>query len=305
MSEGNVPVRWIQADQLAAHTREKTNAFRIVTTPTAWIERFADDYLISAPDRDAVQRLHAEFQRFSSAHALLERRTFQRLLVKQPGESDAPILIDGPGNLDPVVQIQELGIQAGADFSAGYSVGWFCDQRENRRWLESGIRPVKVLNCFAYTGAFSLTGVRAGAVTTSVDLSKKSLQRARENFRRNGFDDRRHRFLADDVFQVLPRLARRGDRFDAIILDPPTFSRGASGRVFRAEDQLGELLAMAIEVSEPGAWILISTNARTIDVAALKRLTRDSIPTAELKALPAPQEYPPGSASSTLWIHLK
>jgi 23S rRNA (cytosine1962-C5)-methyltransferase len=305
MSEWSARTRWVDSDSIAAHCRERTTAYRLATTVGAWIERFAEDCLISAPDEGQADRLQRELHRFSLAQGLPIRRTFRRLLVKQPGESDVPVLVDGPKDLEPVVPIQEFGIHALADFSAGYSVGWFCDQRENRRWLESEIRPKRLLNCFSYTGAFSLSAARSGAATTSIDLSKRTLQRARENFQRNGWQDGPHRFLADDVFKVLPRLARRGERFDAIILDPPTFSRGASGRVFRAEDQLGELLALARDVCEPGAWILLSTNARQVDVATLKRLTRDQLPTAELKAVPPPKEYPPGSASSTLWIHLK
>src|SRR4029077_8305013 len=108
--------------------------------------------------------------------------------------------------------------------NAGYSVGLFVDQRENRRYVRE-MEPKRLLNCFAYTCSFSVAAAAGGAQTVNVDLLKKNLARGRENFALNALSTADHRFIADDVRPVLRRLARRGEKFDMIILDPPTFSR--------------------------------------------------------------------------------
>lgn len=295
-------VFWISSAQWNALAREETNAHRVGTTSSAWIERFGPDFLISAPREDDARALQVQLDAWLARHDIPARRIFFRCLVKQPGASDVPIQLAGPTDLPPEVDIRERALSARVDFSAGYSVGWFCDQRANREFLENTVRPAALLNCFAYTGAFSLAAARVGAVTTTVDLAKKACQRARVNFELNGFSTDGHRFLADDVFAVLPRMARRGLRFDAIILDPPTFSRGAGGRVFRATDMLEELLDLAVPLVNPNGWVLISTNAKGLDVEALRGIARRICPSASQTAVPPPLEYPVASASSTLWL---
>ena len=84
----------------------------------------------------------------------------------------------------------------------------------------------------------------SGAETVSVDLSRRSLTRGEENFERNGIDPKAgHRFFADDVLAFLPRLARRGEKFDAIMLDPPTFSRNQKGAAFQVQRDFGQLVS--------------------------------------------------------------
>jgi 23S rRNA (cytosine1962-C5)-methyltransferase len=285
-----VKERLITAAELAAFDAENTNAHRVWTGEDGWIERFGDDYLISTtgdatPLADKLTGIE-----------LRPDRIFARQLVKQPGEVDKPTQISG-NSAALQITVVERGLKFGIDFEAGYSVGLFCDQRANRAHLES-LRPKRVLNCFAYTCAFSIAAARAGAETLSLDLSRKSLDRGKANLALNGFEAEPHRFIADDVFAVLPRLARRGEKFDAIVLDPPTFSRGAKGKVFRAERDLDALLELALDVATSGAWILLSTNARELDLEALERIARGL----KCDAIPPPPEYPPGAAATTLWV---
>ena len=162
---------------------------------------------------------------------------------------------------------REWLLRYGIDFGAGYSVGLFVDQRANRRYIRK-IAPKRLLNCFAYTCSFSVAAGSAGAKTVNVDLSKKSLTRGRENFGLNGLPTEEHSFIADDVLSVLPRLARKGERFDAIILDPPTFSRSHRGNVFHVERDFEKLLLVALEVAERNARILLSTNCSTLQERA-------------------------------------
>lgn len=293
---------WISKSQWAALDAEKTNAHRVGTSDAGWIERFGDDYLISAPSAVVAEAMQRDLEVFCERLEVLPRRIFFRKLVKQPGEIDVPVLLGGLDDLSAQVLVLERGLRAMVDFEAGYSVGWFCDQRLNRAWLESELRPQSILNCFAYTGAFSLAAARVGAQTTSVDLSKKSLSRARANFELNGWESDQHRFIADDVFSVLPRFARRGERYDTVILDPPTFSRGANGRVFRVEKNFVDLIELVIPLLNPAGWILLSTNARTMDIAMLRSMAHSVSSGANMHVVSPPTEYPYGSASSTIWV---
>src|SRR5256884_275046 len=138
----------------------------------------------------------------------------------------------------------EHRLKFGVDFGAGYSVGLFIDQRENRKFVRQ-LKPKRILNCFAYTCSFSVAAASASAQTVNVDLSKKSLERGRRNFELNVLSTEGHKFIADDVRPVLQRLARRGEKFDMIILDPPTFSRTKGGAAFHVERDFEDVIVAA------------------------------------------------------------
>jgi 23S rRNA (cytosine1962-C5)-methyltransferase len=261
---------WIGDAEVAKLVDEETSAHRVWTGRDAWVERFGEDFLISHPHGDAV--MADELLIWANGVGLRLGRIFVRQLVKQPGERDVPRLVGGDAGADLSGVVTERGLRFAVDFGAGYSVGLFCDQRENRAYLET-LRPRRVLNCFAYTGAFSVAAARAGAETLSVDLAKKALETGRRNLVLNDYEDAaRHRFFVDDVFSVLPRLARRGECFDVIVLDPPTFSRGKGGRVFRFAENFPELVGLATALLTKGGRALLSTNLRELDAGALLEL---------------------------------
>jgi 23S rRNA (cytosine1962-C5)-methyltransferase len=155
----------------------------------------------------------------------------------------------------------------------------------------------------------SVAAASVGANTVSVDLSKKSLARGRENFALNSLATNDHRFLADDVLAVLPRLARKGEKFDMIILDPPTFSRSHRGRAFQVERDFEDLLLEALEVVERNGHILLSTNCSTLREASLKTMARYCLKvkrrTADFHRAPALPDFPPGTGASTIWMRLR
>ena len=167
----------------------------------------------------------------------------------------------------------ERSLRYGIDFAAGYSVGLFVDQRENRRFVRQ-VAPKNLLNCFSYTCSFSVAAATVDAKTVSIDLSKKSLARGKENFALNSLATNGHQFIADDVMEVLPRLARKGEKFDVIILDPPTFSRSHRGKAFQVEQDFETLLLAALEVAERDARILLSTNCMDLRDAGLEVMAR-------------------------------
>ena len=118
-----------------------------------------------------------------------------------------------------------------------------------------------------------------------------------------------HRFLADDVLEVLPRLERRGEKYDLIILDPPTFSLGNKGRRWRVEEQIEDLLRAALEIATPKAALLVSTNCTKLDRATLERTVRFMLKTSrlggEISFEPALPDFPDGEGAQTLWVQLR
>ena len=274
----------------------------------AWVERLGDDLLFNHQTPHLLALLLEEWKQRAPVYAFEAQRLFSRLLPLQNAERTAPILLQGDAALPVETVVLESHIRFGLDFSAGYSVGLFLDQRANRAFLRN--QPVRrVLNTFAYTCSFSVVAALAGAETVSADLSQKSLDRGRLNFTLNGLDPAAHRFIADDVQELLPRMARRKEKFDTIILDPPTFSRGNKGRRFRAEDDLQSLLSAAMEVTAPGGRILLSTNCTKLRTGDLESLARFCLKNARLNGtlqqLPALVDFPDGNAASTLWIQLR
>jgi len=182
------------------------------------------------------------------------------------------------------------------------------DQRENRHYVRH-IAPKRRLNCFAYTCSFSVSAAYVGATTLNIDLSKKSLARGRENFALNSLSTLDHRFIADDVMAVLPRLARRGEKFDVIILDPPTFSRSPGGKTFRVENDFEKLLIDTLELAERDGHVLLSTNCSALREHALEVMARYALKTARRAATfrrsPPPPDFPPGAGASSIWLALR
>ena len=125
------------------------------------------------------------------------------------------------GTIPDRIQIEEYGVKFWVDVVQGQKTGFFLDQRENRRRVGKLVQPgVELLNCFSYTGGFSVYAALNGARTVSVDISEGALELARENFRLNGLCPDDHEFVVADVFDYLREMDRS---FSFIILDPPAF----------------------------------------------------------------------------------
>jgi 23S rRNA (cytosine1962-C5)-methyltransferase len=306
-----MPGRWVSPAFLQKMAMEQTNAHRLFSSGLAWIERFGGDWLLSYQEEMALDRVREEIPAFQQATGVLPSRLFGRFVPVQNVERFAPVLLEGDAGAGLETVVEEGGVRYGMDFGAGYSAGLFLDQRANRAFLRR-MSPKKVLNTFAYTCSFSVVAALAGAQTTSVDLSRKSLDRGRSNFTLNGLNpvpDAGHRFYAEDTFDLLPRLARKGERFDAVILDPPTFSRGNKGRKFQVEQHLGDLLALALEVATPGAKILLSTNCSRMTRKNMELLARGVLrsrrQSADFRSESELEDIPAELAAKTLWICLK
>jgi 23S rRNA (cytosine1962-C5)-methyltransferase len=275
---------------------DATNAFRVIHGASdgwpGWFVERLGDFLLSQSESPLDVRQQEEFSRL--AKTFTTRGAYHKILSRQIRRSTtsetSPQLILGSGvsverrNPDGAnesgflpkaattsFEILENGVRFEMSFNEGYSVGLFLDQRDNRRRFLTGhiaadfpqlpSANFHLLNCFAYTCGFSVCAAKAGARTTSLDLSKKYLEWGKRNFARNGLDPAAHDFIYGDTFDWLRRLAKKGRAFDAIVLDPPTFSQSKENGTFRAEKDFGKLVAAALPVLPPGGILLCSTNA--------------------------------------------
>lgn len=307
--EGVRPLRnWLSSSQYAAFHAAGTNAHRIFSSTGGWIERFGDDLLLSYKEEPVRDTLLEGLPAWSAETGFQPRRIFGKFLPRQNDDRTAPVLLSGDPELPLETVVQENGMRFALDFGAGYSAGLFIDQRANRALVRrEGVK--KMLNTFAYTCSFSVAAALSGAETVSIDLSKKSLDRGRENFALNDLSTDGHRFLADDVQDVLPRLARRGERFDCIILDPPTFSRGNKGRRWQVESHLEGLLTAALELAAPQARILLSTNCTRFTRRSLETVAKFALKLTRMSGSfhnePEPPDVPFGSNAQTVWLNLR
>jgi 23S rRNA (cytosine1962-C5)-methyltransferase len=298
---------WIDRALFEAFEAEGTTAHRLCTINYGWAERFTRDALVSFKTTTARDQLVHELMEWSERVDFPVGRVFARFLPRKNEEREKPQIISGDQQEALETIVTEHHLKFGIDFGAGYSVGLFVDQRENRRFVRE-IKPNRILNCFAYTCSFSVAAASVGAQTVNIDLSKKSLERGRQNFSLNSLSSNGHQFIADDVRLVLRRLARRREKFDMIILDPPTFSRTKRGDAFHVERDFEDLLLAAMEVTEGDTRILLSTNCETMNERALERTARYCLKlsrrTGSLHRQSHPSDFPPGTAASTIWLTL-
>ncbi len=179
-----------------------------------------------------------------------------------------------PGRL----AVRENGLEFLVELETGLNTGLFFDQRENRRELMRRVQGKRVLNLFAYTGAFSVAAAAAGAErVVSVDASAAYLEWAKENFGANRLNPKRHGFVVGDCFAVLGEMGRQQERFDIILMDPPSFSTTTKSR-FTTRQGTAELVAAALPLLHPGGLLITSSNHQKIDLADyLKELRRGAL----------------------------
>lgn len=159
-------------------------------------------------------------------------------------------------------------------------IGIFPDQ--SNQWhgiyedVRDNARKVKVLSLFGYTGAATLAAAAAGAQVTHVDASKPAITWARENQKLSGLSDKPIRWILEDALKFVKREVRRGTRYDAIIMDPPKFGRGAQGEVWKFEENFVELLDYCRQIlSDRPLFVLITAYAVPVSSVSLGNLLSD------------------------------
>lgn len=175
------------------------------------------------------------------------------------------------GEAAPEITALENGVPFLIRPGADLSIGLFTDARPARQWVRQHA-PARVLNTFAYTCGFGLNAALGGADTVkNVDLSRKVLSWGQDNYALSGLSAPDTDFLYGDVFEWLHRLHKRGDHFDLVILDPPSFARSRNG-TWRAEKDYAKLAAQAAAVTAPGGRILALLNHAGVSPAAFERM---------------------------------
>lgn len=145
-----------------------------------------------------------------------------------------------------MLRYENLTLQARFPTSSKH-VGVFPEKLPHWQWMRdvirrSGRRDLNVLNMFAYTGVASLVAAAEGCRVTHVDSAKGVVTWAKENQRLSGLENRPIRWIVDDAFKFVQREGRRGNKYDAILFDPPSFGRGPKGEIWKLEEQLAEML---------------------------------------------------------------
>ena len=155
---------------------------------------------------------------------------------------------------DPMVEIVENGVRYQVDVADGQKTGFFLDQKYNRLAIQPLARDGKVLDCFTHTGAFALNAAKGGArEVLGVDASQLGVDQATRNAELNGMSDR-VRFECHDVFELLPELEKRGEKFDLVILDPPAFTKSRSS-VKKAVTGYREINLRGIKLVKNGGYL--------------------------------------------------
>ena len=190
--------------------------------------------------------------------------------------------------------IETAGIRfklGGTDFG---HLGIFPEQREQWKWIRQVVgergtgngergtgngRRATVLNLFAYSGGSTIAAAQGGAEVCHLDAAKGMVQWARENAALNGLQDHPIRWIADDAHKFLRREVRRGRRYDAVILDPPTFGRGANGELYKIERDLQETLGLVRDVlSDKPLFVLFSSHTPGLSCCVAENIIRQAFP---------------------------
>jgi 23S rRNA (cytosine1962-C5)-methyltransferase len=269
--------------------------------PGVTIDRYGDHAVLHASTEEAEARapeLAAALVELGARGVYLKVR--RRADARRASKSLAP---ETPILGEPAAArflVTERGLRLWVELGRGQSTGLFLDQRENRRRVRELAGGRRVLNLFSYTSSFGAAAAAGGASeVVSVDLAAPALATARDNFLENGIDPAAHRFLKDDALDFLARAARRGERYDLVVLDPPSFASSAAGSPFAVAKHYGRAAELSLAVLAAGGRLLAVTNHRKTTSGRLRRLLRDAaeranVSVVQLKDLPAQLDCPDG-----------
>lgn len=171
-----------------------------------------------------------------------------------------------------IVQVKENGIVYGINIAEGQKSGFYCDQRDNRHLLAAYVQDKAVLDCFCYTGGFTLNSLQQGAATvTSVDSSALAIDTLRQNIELNGLDVTKHTAVQSDVNKQLRRFKEEGQMFDVIVLDPPKYAPSRSALV-RASRAYKDLNRVAMLLLNKGGLLATFSCSGAMDIDNFKQV---------------------------------
>jgi 23S rRNA (cytosine1962-C5)-methyltransferase len=293
--QGITAYRWVfgEADGLPGLTVDLYGAFAVVQTLSAGAAALLPWLLaalrVVAPLRGIV----------------LRRREPEGDEVEAEREGGGKIELAW-GKLPPRdLVVEEYGLRFYANLFAGQKTGLFLDQRENRRFLESWCQDRTVLNCFSYTGAFSLYAARGGAsAVVSCDSAPASAEAAAANFALNGLNPKNYAFMVEECFALLARLAQERQAFDLVILDPPSFAHSKK-QMYAALRGYTKLHQLALRCVRPGGLLAAASCTSYVSPDLFRQTLSDAAASAGRRVLivheagqpldhPVPVHFPEG-----------
>jgi 23S rRNA (cytosine1962-C5)-methyltransferase len=258
----------------ALHSAPDTDAYRLLNRagdgfPSLAVDRYADVLVAHVYSQgvpmDPPRRLLAELAQRAGARAVYVKvRPVQASVLDEHARAELAPRMPLLGTPVEQTVARESGLRYIVRPGDGLNVGLFLDMREVRAAVRVLAAGRTVLNCFAYTCAFGVAALAGGARRVlNLDISRRYLDWGRENTALNGFSALLSDFVRGDVFDWLARLGRRGERFDIVILDPPSYSTTRETR-FSVERDMPRLVALAARVVAPGGWLIACTNCEQL-----------------------------------------
>lgn len=297
-----IDARWFEkklSDAILAREglRERTNAIRLIFGEADGLPGL----IVDQYDQCLVTQ-------FQSAGVEAHRELIADLLMKLTGaqtifdRSDAatrqreglPIRSELLRGEEPPVAIEvvEDGVKYGVDVRIGHKTGFYVDQRESRltaqkvaeEFKRKNGRGMRALNCFCYTGGFSLALLKGGAAeVVSVDSSQEALDMAAANAKRNGVDGTSAKFVCEDVFTYLRKLRDAGEKFDLVILDPPKFASNHH-HVDRAARAYKDINLNGLKLLNPGGQLFTFSCSGAVDVDLFQKIIAGAVFDAKVDA---------------------
>ncbi len=258
--------------------RKITNAIRLVNgrgdgLEGLILEQYDKHFLAQVLDRRWVAQAEALksflVESFPVEYFILKDRT--QSTASQADGFKSHVLL---GSSSQAV-ISENGLNFAVDLNDGLNTGLFLDMRANRKLVGQHCKAKRVLNCFAYTCSFGVYAKAAGASSTvNVDISKKVLNRGLQNYQLNSFQEDKGDFMKADAVQYLQVAVKKDNRFDVIVIDPPSFAR-VEGKVFNVAKALPVLISHALHILNEGGRLFISTNFSGLSYLQLEQMLKD------------------------------
>ena len=257
---------------------EDTNTYRLIFSeadflPGLIVDRYADFLSVQILTSGIENIKHIildELQKLLRPKGIFDRSDASARAHEGMEASSGGILL---GTEPPeFVSVKENGIFYQVNIAEGQKSGFYCDQRDNRKWVADHVKDKKVLDCFSYSGGFSLNAMAKGAKEViSVDSSAPALDTLKRNMEINDFNSIPHRLIQSDVNKQLRAFREVNEKFDVIILDPPKYapSRSALTKASRAYKDLNR---MAMLLLEEGGLLATYSCSGAVDISMFKQI---------------------------------
>lgn len=256
---------------------EITNALRLVNgqgdgLKGLVIDRYNAHWMVQVYEPSWASRLE-EIQKFIIEKFNPQYLIFKDALSKDDAQAVYAHLLYGQEN--PQTVVTENGLKFGVNLNDHRNVGLFLDMRANRKKVGELCRARLVLNCFSYTCSFGVYARHFDAASVvNVDGSRKALERGKQNYELNGIVPASDEFIPADAVGYLERAVMKGNFFDVIILDPPSFSRH-EGKVFSVREDMKRLIELALRIMKPSGHLFTATNFSSFSSDKLESDVKD------------------------------